>query len=224
MGSATRIAVLATLAMVLSGCSLLPWGGGDQAEVDVEMGGGRIAIDDKDNSPTSPKRLLVTERTPDGRWQLLTHDSALGPCIEVVHAGGTKDAQCTAGSGLSRKQGVWMNGAAWNYGLGEKKSSVGLVHWGLAIPEVAAVGVQSRDNLRLFPTPWTHGKKARGYLALTPREWESYNLIGYDTQGCVVWREKHVFGDRAGAAPDDAVIDPADCSERFDVKKALRDR
>ena len=214
--------MLAMLAVLLSGCSLLPWGG-DAGEVHVEMGGGRIAIDEEDNTPTSPKRLLVTERTPDGRWQLLTHDSALGPCIEVVHGGGTKDAQCTAGSGLSRKRGVWMNGAAWNYGLGEKKSAVGLVHWGLTLPEVAAVGIQLKGEPRLFPTPWIHGKKARGYLALTPRDWESYSLIGYDSRGCVVWREKvHVFGDRQ--APDGATVDPADCSERFDVKDALRDR
>jgi hypothetical protein len=211
------------MTVLLSGCSLLPWRDGG-AEVH-EMGGGRVAIDEEDNTPTSAKRLVSTERTPDGRWQLFTHDSALGPCIEVVHADGTKDAQCMGGSGLSRKRRAHVNGAAWNYGLGQKRSAVGMVHWGLTLPDVAAVGVEAGGERRLFPTPWAHGKKVRGYLALTPRAWESYDLVGYDAQGCVVSREKvEIFGKGAGGGPDDAVVDPPDCSERFDVTKALRDR
>ena len=92
----------------------------------VSQSGERLEIGGTDNAATTPKVQALFVDTPAGRWRIETYDSGLGACLDLVAPDASRQPACLQGTGIGGPGPAreFINGPAWNFGLGSPGQGV----------------------------------------------------------------------------------------------------
>lgn len=209
-----RIVVSGVVVAVLAGCRFVGGPGGGSS---VESDGARFEVDGVANDPVGEKVVAASLDSPLGVLTVETYRSSLGPCADLVHPDGEREANCLPTSGIDPDRPVTgtpdgsievINGPSLNLGLGGPGEGVGWLHWGLAHPAVARVVVQEAggdgagDEFEVVNAPNVPGLAV--YVVWTAEGVGDHQLAAYDADGCLLevdpFSPTDPFGEEPGGA------------------------
>lgn len=194
----TPLALLvATVAM--TGCAALPWIGGAPAEQAAP-------------SPTTAPTQVLRVETEAGEWSLESYGTDHGPCVDLVGPDGSRQPRCPLPVlGASPSATPWVVVELTDAAGGEPEREPQWVLNGLARREVAGIRLLPRDGrpVEVRPQPLGDGDVAV-FLAVLPVGVRSFEVMAYDTGGCLLQHDRHDLDPASTEAPLEPVQTPQD--------------